>query len=175
MFICMSSHISYRNLTPIIISGQFWILVQTYMYFAVISAMQTQATSRCQSLAKYFGSIVDFSTWCLVHWNAEVPPTSGFDQSCFTDRSRFTKGPILVWIPAHGFLLFLPLRMGIYAHPSAKDAEMREYLTSIFFSHENCYIVDTAYSGTTYCICRYDFGFSLTGDIPRSPGDIPRS
>ena len=171
----MSSHISYRNLTPIIISGQFWILVQTYMYFTVISAMQTQATSGCKSLAKYFGSVVDFSTWCLVHWNAEVPPTSGFDQSCFTDRSRFTKGPILVWIPAHGFLLFLPLRMGIYAHPSAKDAEMREYLTSIFFSHENCYIVDTAYSGTTYCICRYDFGFSLTGDIPRSPGDIPRS
>ena len=85
----MSSHISYRNLTPIIISGQFWILVQTYMYFAVISAMQTQATSGCKSLAKYFGSVVDFSTWCLVHWNAEVLPTSGFDQSCFADRSRF--------------------------------------------------------------------------------------
>ena len=42
-----------------------------YKYFAVISAMRTQATSRCQSLAKYFGSIVDFSTWCLVHWNAD--------------------------------------------------------------------------------------------------------
>ena len=171
----MSSHISYRNLIPIIISGQSWIRVQTYMYFAVISAMRTQATSRCQSLAKYFGSIVDVSTWCLVHWNAEVPPTSGFDQSCFTDRSRFTKGPILVWIPAHGFLLFLPLHMGIYAHPSAKDAEMREYLASIFFSHENCYIVDMAYFETTCCICRYDFGFPLTGDILPLPGDIPRS
>ena len=144
----MSSDISYRNLSRIIISGQSWILVQLYMYFAVISTTRTQATCRCTSLAKYFGSVVDFSTWCLVHWNAEVPPTSGFDQSCFADRSRFFIGPILVWIPAHGFLLFLPLRMGIYAHPSAKDAEMRKYLTSNFFSHENCYIVDTAYSET---------------------------
>ena len=67
------------------------------MYFAVISAMRTQATSGCKLLAKYFASVVDFSTWCLVHWNAEVPPTSGFDQSCFADRSRFIIGPILVW------------------------------------------------------------------------------
>ena len=132
----MSSHISYRNLIPIIISGQSWIRVQTYMYFAVISAMQTQATSRCQSLAKYFGSIIEFSTWSLVHWNAEVLPTSGFDKSCFADQSRFIIGPILVWIPVHGFLLFLPLQMEIFAHPSAKDEEMREYLTSIFFSHK---------------------------------------
>ena len=104
----MSSHISYRNLTPIIISGQFWILVQTYMYFAVISAMRTQATSRCQSLAKYFGSIVDFSTWCLVHWNAEVPPTSGFDQSCFADRSRFITGPYLYGYQPTGSCCFYP-------------------------------------------------------------------
>ena len=72
-------------------------------------------------------------------------------------------------------MLFLPLRMGIYAHPSAKDAEMREYLASIFFSHENWYIVDMAYFETTSCIRSYDFGSSLTGDTPPSPGDIPRS
>ena len=163
----MSSHLSHKNLTPINISGQFWILVQTYMYFTVTSAMPTQATGGCKSLAKYFGS--------AVHWTIEVPPTSGFDQSCFADWSRFITGPILVWIPVHGFLLLLPLQMEIFAHPSAKDAEMQEYFTSIFFSNKNCYIVDTAYSETVYCIRRYDFGFSLTGDIPLLPGDIPRS
>ena len=140
-----------------IFNGQYWILVQ--MCFTVSSKMRTQATCECSSLVRHLGSVVVFSRSCLVHWNAEVPPSSGYHQSCFADRSRFIIGPILVWIPAHGFLLFLPLRMGIYAHPSAKDAEMREYLTSIFFSHENCYIVDMAYFETTCCICRYDFNF----------------
>jgi len=46
--------------------------------------------------------------------------------------------------------------MGIYVHPSVKDAEMQEYLASIFFSHENCFIVDTAYDGTLVGFCRWN-------------------
>ena len=131
MFICMSSHISHKNLTPINISGQFWILVQTYMYFTVTSAMPTQATGGCKSLAKYFGS--------AVHWTIEVPPTSGFDQSCFADWSRFITGPILVWIPVHGFLLLLLLQMKIYAHLNQKTKKCGLFNFNFLFSQKLLY------------------------------------
>ena len=73
------------------------------------------------------------------------------------------------------WVLFISTLMdGNYAHPSGKDTEMREYFTSIFFSRKNCYCWEGIFWDNC-SICRCDFGFLLTGDIPPSPGGVPIS
>ena len=158
-----------------IFNGQYWILVQ--MCFTVSSKMRTQATCKCSSLVRHLGSVVVFSTSCLVHWNAEVPPSSGYRQSCFADRSSFwfCLGPILVWDASPRVLVVSTLTDEELCSSECERRNFVEASASIFFHHENTVVLTCHISLTTSSVCRCDFRFSLTGDIPLSPGDIPRS
>ena len=142
-----------------IFNGQYWILVQ--MCFTVSSKMRIQATCECSSLVRHLGSVVVFSTSCLVHWNAEVLPNSGSCRSCFTDRSRFwfCSGPILVW-DASPRVLFVSTRTD--EELSSSECKRRKFagaLASIFFFHKQHSRVEMLYSLTTSQVCRYDFRF----------------
>ena len=158
-----------------IFNGQYWILV--HMCFTVSSKMRKKAIYKCSSLVRHLGSVVVFSTSCLVHWNAEVPPSSGSCRSCFTDRSRFwfCSGPILVWDASPRVLVVSTLTDEELCSSECERRNFVEASASIFFHHENTVVLTCHISLTTSSICRCDFRFSLTGDIPLSPGDIPRS
>ena len=121
------------------------------MCFTVSSKMQKKAIYECSSLVRHLGSIVVFSTLCLVHWNAEVPPNSGSGQSCFTDWSSFwfCSGPIFVWDASPWVLVVSTLMDEKLCLSECKRRNVTGALTSNFFYHENCYIVDTAYYETT--------------------------
>jgi hypothetical protein len=142
-----------------IFNGQYWILVQ--MCFTVSSKMRTQATCECSSLVRHLGSVVVFSTSCLVHWNAEVPPNSGSCRSCFTDRSRFwfCSGPILVWDASPRVLVVSTRTDEELSSSECKRRKFAGALASVFFYHEKHRHVEMSYSLTTSQICRYDFRF----------------
>jgi len=159
-----------------IFNGQYWILVQ--MCFTVSSKMRTQATCECSSLVRHLGSVVVFSTSCLVHWNSEVPPSSGYCQSCFADRSSFwfCLGPILVWDASPWVLDVSTLTDEKFCSTECKWRKFAGALASIFFYHEKHSLVDNGIFRGIFFRFAYTIQiFSLTGDIPPSPGDIPRS
>ena len=158
-----------------IYNGQYWILV--HLCFTVSSKMRKKAIYKCSSLVRHLGSVVVFSTSCLVHWNAEVPPNSGSCRSCFTDRSRFwfCSGPILVWDASPRVLVVSTLTDEELCSSECERRNFVEASASIFFHHENTVVLTCHISLTTSSICRCDFRFYLTGDIPLLPGDIPRS
>jgi len=109
--------------------------------------MRTQATCECSSLVQYLGSVIVFSTSCLVHWNAEVPPNSGCCRSCFTDRSSFWfySGPILVWDASPWVLDLSTLTDEKFCSSECKGRKFAEALASIFFYHEKHSRVDMSY------------------------------
>ena len=142
-----------------IFNGQYWILV--HMCFTVSSKMQKKAIYECSSLVRHLGSVVVFSTSCLVHWNAEVPPSSGSCQSCFTDRSRFwfCSGPILVWDASPRVLVISTRTDEELSSSECKRRNFAGALASVFFYHEKHSHVEMSYSLTTSQIYRYDFRF----------------
>ena len=142
-----------------IFNGQYWILV--HMCYTVNSKMRTKAIYECSSLVQHLGSVVVFSTSCLVHWNAEVPPNSGCCRSCFTDRSSFWfySGPILVWDASPRVLVVSTLTDEELCSSECKRRKFAGALASIFFFHEQHSRVEMSYSLTTSQVCRYDFRF----------------
>jgi len=157
-------------------NGQYWILVR--MCFTVSSKMRTKATYKCTSLVRHPGSAVVLTTSCLVHWNAEVPPNYGFGQGCFTGRSSFwfSSGPILVWDASPWVLDVSTLTDEKFCSSECKGRKFAGALASIFFYHEKHSLVDNGIFRGIFFQFTYTIQiFSLTGDIPPLPGDIPRS
>ena len=157
-------------------NGQYWILV--HMCFTVSSKMRKKAIYKCSSLVRHLGSVVVFSTSCLVHWNTEVPPNSGFCRSCFTDRSRFWffSGPILVWDASPRVLVVSTCTDEELSSSECKRRKFAGALASVFFYHEKHSLVDNGIFRGIFFQFTYTIQiFSLTGDIPPLPGDIPRS
>ena len=142
-----------------IFNGQYWILV--HMCFTVSSKMRKKAIYKCSSLVRHLGSVVVFSTSCLVHWNAEVPPSSGYRQSCFADRSSFwfCSGPILVWDASPRVLVVSTRTDEELSSSECKRRKFAGALASVFFYHEKHSHVEMSYSLTTSQIYRYDFRF----------------
>ena len=157
-------------------NGQYCILVR--MCCTVSSKMRTKATYKCTSLVRHPGSVVVLTTSCLVHWNAEVPPNYGFGQGCFTGRSSFwfSSGPILVWDASPWVLDVSTLTDEKFCSSECKGRKFAGALASIFLYHEKHSLVDNGIFRGIFFQFTYTIQiFSLTGDIPPSPGDIPRS
>ena len=85
---------------------------------------------------------------------------------------------VLSGIAGPGFLLFLPIWMGNYAHRSAKDTYTRGSLFSNFFTMKTSVLflwqLYDNYFRVADMIWIFFSLFCLIGDIPLSPGDIPR-
>ena len=95
-------------------------------------------------------------------------------------QSRFAvrKEKLFSGIAGPGFLLFLPIWMGSYAHPSAKDTLICGSFNFKFLfprKPQFCF-----YGRSKKLILRVTDmiwifpAFYLIGDIPLSPGDVPR-
>jgi hypothetical protein len=113
-----------------------------------------------------------------VHWNAEVPPNYGFGQGCFTGWSSFwfSSGPILVWDANPWVLDVSTLTDKKFCLSEFKRRKFAGAPASVFFYHEKHSLVDNGiFRGIFFQFTHMIQIFSLTGDIPPSPGDIPRS
>ena len=84
---------------------------------------------------------------------------------------------VLSGITGPGFLLFLPIWMGSYAHPSAKDTLIcGSFNFKFLFPRKPQFCL---YGKRKRLICRvadmiWISSPRLIGDIPLSPGDVPR-
>ena len=83
--------------------------------------------------------------------------------------------PVLVWDASPRVLVVSTLTDEELCSSECERRNFVEASASIFFHHENTVVLTCHISLTTSSVCRCDFRFSLTGDIPLSPGDIPRS
>ena len=107
-----------------------------------------------------------FLTWCLVHWNTEIPPTSGFDQSYFADRSRFIIGPILVWISAHGLSFIFTLMDGnLCLSQCARRRNAGVFNNNFLFSQKLLYCWNGIFWDNLLYLQIW-FQIFFTGDIP---------
>ena len=135
--------------------------------------MQLKATFAKQSLVNSLDLSLSRQHYAVCVGTLKFQPTMVL-QSCFCCSQRKL---VLSGIAGPGFLLFLPVWMGSYAHPSAKD-------TLICGSFNFNFLFPRKPQFCLYCkrkrlICRvadmiWISSPRLIGDIPLSPGDIPR-
>jgi len=136
--------------------------------------MQLKATSAKQSLVNSLDLSLSRQHYAECVGILNFQPTMIL-QSCFYCSQRKM---VLSGVAGPGFLLFLPIWMGSYAHPSAKDTLICGSFNFKFLfprKPQFCF-----YGRSKKLILRVTDmiwifpAFYLIGDIPPSPGDIPR-
>jgi len=136
--------------------------------------MQLKATFAKQSLVNSLDLSLSRQHYAVCVGTLKFQPTMVL-QSCFYCSQRKM---VLSGVAGPGFLLFLPIWMGSYAHPSAKDTLICGSFNFKFLfprKPQFCF-----YGRSKKLILRVTDmiwifpAFYLIGDIPPSPGDIPR-
>jgi len=136
--------------------------------------MQLKATYAKQSLVNSLDLSLSRQHYAVCVGTLKFQPTMVL-QSCFYCSQRKM---VLSGVAGPGFLLFLPIWMGTYAHPSAKDTLICGSFNFKFLfprKPQFCF-----YGRSKKLILRVTDmiwifpAFYLIGDIPPSPGDIPR-
>ena len=137
------------------------------------SIMQLKATFAKQLLVNSLDLSLSRQHYAVCVGTLKFQPTMVL-QSCFYCSQRKM---VLSGVAGPGFLLFLPIWMGSYAHPSAKDTLICGSFNFKFLfprKPQFCF-----YGRSKKLILRVTDmiwifpAFYLIGDIPPSPGDIP--
>jgi len=137
------------------------------------SIMQLKATFAKQSLVNSLDLSLSRQHYAVCVGTLKFQPTMVL-QSCFYCSQRKM---VLSGVAGPGFLLFLPIWMGSYAHPSAKDTLIcGSFNFKFLFPRKPQFCL---YGKRKRLICRvadmiWISSPRLIGDIPLSPGDVPR-